>query len=65
MRDNFIKKLKKRFEVSKAKGGWTIVYDPDKGSFEQQWFDCFERDYWEKAVNKAYWKLKSGKRPDL
>ena len=34
MSDTFIKKLKKRFAVKKVKGGWTIVYDPRKGSFE-------------------------------
>ena len=56
---SFIKNLKKSFNVEKVKGGWHIVYDPEKGSFEEQWFDCFERERWEKAVTKAYYKLRT------
>lgn len=37
-----------------------IIYDPEKETtFEEQWFDEFERDRWENAVNNAYWKLKN------
>ena len=42
---------------------WTktgkVVYDPEREkTFEEQWFDEFERDRWEKAVENAYKKLR-------